>query len=124
MKESLIVLMALIGFAAMSAYAQTWSPALEDSPLSRFSEEDISLFAAARKEALEQRADGSEVPWQNPDTGASGTVTPTRTDRTGGRECRMLRVVNQAEGQSEQSEFWFCKMPDGTWKIASPVPGG
>src|SRR5262245_14653515 len=37
---------------------------------------DWTLATAALREALAKDDDGGSVPWQNPDTGARGTVTP------------------------------------------------
>lgn len=98
--------------------AQFGDRLLKGTPLSAFTDEDISLFEAAQSEALEERRDGSVVSWENPDTGASGTVTPLQTDRRGDGECRLLRIVNRADNRQGESQFWFCRQPDGQWKIA------
>ncbi len=121
MKQSLSILLMLIGVATAGAlHAQGWAPLLGDSPFGEFSESDLSLFEAARNEALEKREEGSTVSWSNPDTGSSGSVTPIETRRGGGDLCRLLRVVNRVDGQMGESEFWFCRQPDGSWKIATP----
>lgn len=117
----LVVLMVLTGlFATAPSYAQGGYLGLKDTPISEFSEEDLSLFGKAHSEALEDRADGDTVSWKNPDTGASGTITPLKTDRIDGRECRLLRIINSAGGRTGDSRFWYCKQPDGLWKIVSP----
>lgn len=117
----LAMLMLMAGFFTMScAQGQVWSPLLKDTPLSRFSEEDIALFEAARNDALNNRPDGAAVSWKNPETGASGTVIALDTKRSGGRKCRLLRLINRADGREGDSRFWFCKQPDGSWKISSP----
>lgn len=112
----LIVIVAL----AVPSYAQVGFRGLKDTPLSEFNEEDLALFESAQKEALENRSDGDTVSWKNPHTGASGTVTPLRTDRINDRRCRLLRIVTGAGGRSGESRFWYCKQPDGKWKIISP----
>lgn len=120
MRRSMAVMMVLVGLlAAVPSYAQGGHRALEDTPLSEFNEEDFALFENAHKEALENRADGESVPWNNPDSGASGTITPLKTDQIGGRDCRLLRIVNRAGGRTGDSRFWYCKQPDGQWKITS-----
>src|SRR5215471_19798677 len=42
-------------------------------------ERDKKLQARAATKALESAPSGRSVPWQNPDNGHAGTVTPTRT---------------------------------------------
>lgn len=118
---SFLSILTLLGLAATGPlFAQGFWPLLEDSPISRFSDEDLALFQAAQSEALEERPDGSAVSWENPDTGASGSLIPLKTDRIGERRCRLLRIINHAGGFSGDSRFWFCKQPDGSWKITSP----
>jgi surface antigen len=118
----ILVLMGLVGTAP--SYALVGYRGLKDTPVSEFNEEDLSLFEKAHKEALKNRADGDTVSWKNPDTGASGTITPLKTDRIGGRDCRLLRIVNSAGGRTGDSRFWYCKQPDGKWKITSPEKSG
>ncbi|HTU01845.1 MAG TPA: RT0821/Lpp0805 family surface protein, partial [Candidatus Sulfotelmatobacter sp.] len=52
-------------------------------------ERDKRTAAEAARQALEAAPTGTAVAWQNPDTGHSGTVTPTRTYQTAsGAYCR------------------------------------
>ncbi len=121
MERFAAVLFVLIGLVTAGApQAQNWAPLLKGSPFSAFNEEDMSLFVAARDEALEKREDGSTVSWSNPDTDSSGSVTPIETRRGGGDLCRLLQFVNRVDGRTGESRFWFCRQPDGTWKIATP----
>ncbi len=121
MRSHAAFLIVLASIAAMDlVHAQGWSGLLSDTPLSRFSDEDLSIFEAAVTEALESRPDGSSIPWENPNTGASGSVTPLNTERRDQRECRLLDIINRAEGRSGSARFWFCRNPDGIWKSVSP----
>lgn len=123
MKHRALILLTLAGvIIATSLQAVNWSPVLKDSPMSHFSDEDMDLLDDATTEALNTGADGSEVTWANPVTGASGTVIPMRSEKTEDSECRLLRFINRADGMTGDSRFWFCKMPDGSWKITSPPP--
>ena len=94
--------------------------AFKDSPISKFTEQDMDYFEAARAEALEKRADGESVSWVNPKSGNSGTVTPIRTYESDGSRCRLLGIVNRAGNQSGESRFNFCQQADGGWKLVSP----
>lgn len=93
---------------------------LKDSPISKFTEQDMTYFEAARTEALEKRADGESVSWANPETGNSGTVTPIRTYERAGSRCRVLEIVNRAGKQRGESRFNFCEQTNGEWKVVSP----
>ncbi len=117
MRSHAAFLIVLASIAAMDlVHAQGWSGLLSDTPLSRFSDEDLSIFEAAVTEALESRPDGSSIPWENPNTGASGSVTPLKTERRDQRECRLLDIINRAEGRSGSARFWFAgtRMAYGT----------
>ncbi|WJW74288.1 RT0821/Lpp0805 family surface protein [Thiohalobacter sp. IOR34] len=76
------------------------------------------LDQACTGQTLEYAPDNQAVTWQNPDTGASYTVTPTRTYEAGdGRYCR--EYISQASigGQEQQVQGTACRQPDGSWKI-------
>lgn len=67
--------------------------------------------------ALENNNVGQTSSWSNPDTGHSGSVTPTRTDyRTGGR-CRNYRTTITVDGRTERAIGRACRQADGTWRI-------
>jgi surface antigen len=56
--------------------------------------------------------------WHNPDSGHSGSITPTRTyEADGGQYCREYRQTVVIGGQEEQAYGTACRQPDGTWKI-------
>jgi surface antigen len=60
------------------------------------------------------------VAWKNPDTGHSGTVTPTKTYQApGAGYCREYQATVEIEGKQEKASGKACRQPDGTWKIAS-----
>ena len=68
--------------------------------------------------ALETNPTGTGTTWRNPDTGHYGTVTPTRTYRTAGRDCREFRHEVVMNGHPEVVYGTACRDPDGTWRIA------
>lgn len=75
----------------------------------------------ARKQAqmsLESSRTGQTSSWQNPDSGHSGTFTPTRTyQEPSGQYCREYTQTVTVGGEKQQSHGTACRMPDGTWKI-------
>ena len=70
--------------------------------------------------ALEKNPVGRASSWSNPDTGHSGTVTPTRTYQTAsGRTCREYQQTVTIDGRTEQAYGRACRQPDGSWKITN-----
>jgi len=61
---------------------------------------------------------GQTTTWSNPDTGNSGTYTPTSasTDRNG-EECRDFESTVVIDGKEEQASGRACRQDDGAWKI-------
>ncbi len=70
--------------------------------------------------ALEKNPVGRASSWSNPDTGHSGTVTPTRTYQTAsGSPCREYQQTVTIDGKTERAYGRACRQPDGSWKIAN-----
>ena len=68
--------------------------------------------------ALEKNRTGAASAWRNPDSGNRGTVTPTRTYRTGqGQYCREYQQTITVGGKTEQAYGRACRQPDGSWRI-------
>jgi len=64
---------------------------------------------------------GKTIDWSNPQSGNSGTVTPTREGRhTGsGNYCREFKQTVTIDGRTEEAYGVACRQPDGSWKINS-----
>ncbi len=83
-------------------------------------ERDKRLASEAAARALESSPSGKPVAWQNPDSGHSGTVTPTRTYQAAdGNYCREYQTVVVIDGKQERSSGTACRQPDGTWRIVN-----
>lgn len=68
--------------------------------------------------SLESSQTGTTSTWRNPDSGHSGTFTPTRTYQTAeGRDCRDYEQTIYVDGRSETATGRACRNPDGTWQI-------
>jgi surface antigen len=81
---------------------------------------DKRLQAEAAHRALETAPSGQSVAWKNPESGHSGTVTPTKTYQTAsGTYCRDYQATVEIEGKQERASGRACRQPDGTWRIAS-----
>lgn len=78
---------------------------------------DKRLAAEAQQRALEAAPTGTPVAWNNPDSGHSGTVTPTRTYRSEGTYCREYQHTVTIDGKQERAYGTACRQPDGSWKV-------
>jgi surface antigen len=68
--------------------------------------------------ALEYKQTGGSAAWSNPDSGASGAVTPTQTYiAADGRPCREFTQTVVVDGQRETITDTACRDRDGTWQI-------
>lgn len=61
---------------------------------------------------------GQAIAWNNPQTGNSGTITPTRDGTTNtGRYCREYTQTIMVGGQKQSGVGQACRNPDGSWEI-------
>lgn len=79
---------------------------------------DQGYHGRTAQNALETQRIGATSTWTNPDSGHSGTVTPTRTwQRYDGRYCREFEQTVQIDGRLERATGTACRQDDGTWRI-------
>lgn len=63
---------------------------------------------------------GYEVPWNNPQSGNSGVIVPTRTgQRADGAQCREYQQTIYGGGRAQKGYGQACRQQDGTWQIAN-----
>lgn len=112
---ALLTLLFAVHYVPATATVRTL---MGDLPLEEFSDEDQSLFRASLKDALEHKPDGATLDWKNPNSESSGSVTPISTFEDSGMTCRKARIVNRVAESVNESVFVFCRVSDGSWKIA------
>jgi surface antigen len=79
---------------------------------------DKQLATQAAQQAFEKNPAGQASVWDNPDSGNSGSVTPTKTYQlASGQYCRQYHQKIIVGGQPETSYGTACRQPDGTWQI-------
>jgi surface antigen len=79
---------------------------------------DILYAERNATNALETNQVGTASTWRNPDSGHSGTFTPTRTYQTAlGENCRDYEQTVFIDGKTETATGRACRNTDGTWKI-------
>ena len=84
----------------------------------KMDEVDRQKMAQAHGQAFEYGGVGQATEWRNPDSGNSGSVTPTRTyQRSNGQYCREYQQEVTIDGNSERGYGTACRQPDGSWQI-------
>jgi surface antigen len=84
---------------------------------------DWTLTSVALKEALGQKDEGASVPWQNPNSGTRGTVTPVAAAYIkDGFACRNFIASHVGEGRESWYEGTACRVHRGEWEIRSARP--
>ena len=68
--------------------------------------------------SLEHTRSNETTRWDNPDSGNSGTMTPTRTyQQSAGQYCREYRQTVIVGGEKQDAYGTACRQPDGSWLI-------
>jgi len=81
---------------------------------------DRAYMKRNTQESLERGRTGTTSSWNNPDSGNSGTVTPTQTfQKADGQYCREFEQTVYADGKEQVATGRACREPDGSWKIVS-----
>ena len=71
-------------------------------------------------DGLEYSKTGTTTAWKNPDSGNSGTFTPTKTYQSySGENCREFESSIFVDGNEETATGQACRQEDGTWKVMS-----
>ena len=85
----------------------------------------MAYARAAASDALARGAKDSSVPWQNPETGAGGNITPLATSYSeGGRPCRDFLASYVHGGSQDWLQGAACRAADGAWEIRRLKPLG
>jgi surface antigen len=81
---------------------------------------DKQLAAQNAQNTFENARTGQTSTWQNPDSGNSGTITPTHTFQNAtGQYCREYQQTIKVGGETQQGYGTACRQADGSWKIVS-----
>ncbi len=83
---------------------------------------DVMYHRRTQSDALEHNRVGTTSSWKNPDTGASGSITPTRTYESNGRYCREFNQWIQVDGKNVRGHGTACREEDNSWEIMDNRP--
>ena len=80
---------------------------------------DLQYSNSSASNALESSRTGTTSRWINPDSGNSGTITPTNTYQNSyGQYCREFSQTIVIGGKNQSSYGNACRQSDGSWQIA------
>jgi surface antigen len=81
-------------------------------------QKDKEMAQQAAQRAFENSRSGESSAWQNPDSGNSGSITPTRTYQApSGQYCREYEQDIAVGGKVEKTYGTACRQADGSWQI-------
>lgn len=81
---------------------------------------DMAYYQRTSQNALETNKTGTTSRWVNPDSGNSGTITPTHTYTTSNDvHCREYTQTINVGGKMVEGFGEACRQPDGSWKIVN-----
>lgn len=79
---------------------------------------DRAYAAQTASRSLETAPIGRTSQWRNPNSGHSGTFTPTRTyRRSSGQYCREYNTTVYVGGREQQGYGTACRQRDGSWQL-------
>jgi surface antigen len=86
-------------------------------------EGDLVIARAAVSEVMSKGGKDASVSWENPQTGARGTVTPIATARSGdGITCHEFLASFEREGNSSWMQGEACRANKGKWEVRTLKP--
>jgi hypothetical protein len=87
------------------------------------SEADLAYARAAASDVLGGSGKDASVPWQNPNTGAGGNITPLAASYTeGGVACRDFLASYVHAGSEDWLQGAACRTGQGSWEVKSLKP--
>lgn len=84
---------------------------------------DWAIAKSALRQALGREEAGASQPWENPTSGARGTITPVAAIyEKGGFACRNFIVSHVRESHENWYEGTACRMHRGQWDVTTTRP--
>ena len=103
-------------FAIAGALAGAWAGSAIAKGMTA---QDRTYYDSAATQAQNAPV-GKTITWYNPNSGAQGTITPTRVGQdSNGDTCREYQQTITVGGKSEKAYGTACKQPNGSWKIVN-----
>ena len=98
-------------------------PAVRVADRASVAEGDLVYARAAAADVLSRGGKDSSVPWQNPQTGAGGNITPLDTAYSeGGEPCRDFLASYVHGGSQDWLQGAGCRTLGGPWEVKRLKP--
>ena len=120
MKSRMLVLALVAAFMMAPAALPQSLGWMRGEAASFFTDRDWELLRSTLGEALDGAADGEAREWRNENSGASGRITPLKTETRDQTTCRRLRIESEARGAKSSYRYLFCRVGDGPWALGRP----
>ena len=86
-------------------------------------EDDLAYARAVASDVLARGGRDASVPWENPQTGAGGNITPLATSYSeGGLACRDFLASYVHGGSQDWLQGAACRTSRGTWEVRQLKP--
>ena len=93
------------------------------APAESPAEADLAIAHAALSEILAKGGKDTSMPWENPKTGARGTVTPLDSGHyQGGTTCRDFLASYVKDGSESWLQGEACRVARGKWEVRNLRP--
>ena len=107
------------GSIAATPVSVTTGQAISEAP----AEADLAIARATASEVLSRGGKDTSAPWENPATGARGTVTPVANAYSQhGFTCRDFLASYVRAGSEAWLQGEACRMHQGRWEVRSLKP--
>jgi surface antigen len=91
--------------------------------ISQPAEADLAYARAAASDVLARGGKDASVPWENPQTGAGGNITPLATSyNEGGLPCRDFLASYVHGGSQDWLQGVACRTSGGGWEVRRLKP--
>jgi surface antigen len=99
------------------------APAAEKAAATLPPDQDLALTKAAVHDLLSRGGQDTSLPWENPRTGARGTVTPIASAYTqDGFTCRDFLASYVRDGAESWLQGEACRIHRGKWEVKALRP--
>jgi 17 kDa outer membrane surface antigen len=114
---SLLALLLVWQTSASAQYGRTFRSSI------KLTSSDLVIIRKIVREDFTAKPNGTTLPWSNPESQNSGTVTLLNRFNSEGRDCRRVRyLVNPGPQQppsviSATYVLTSCRLADGSWRL-------
>lgn len=92
-------------------------------PIAELAEADLAIARATVSEALSKGGKDTSMPWENPKTGARGTITPLASAYSqNGLTCHDFLASYVRNGSESWLQGEACRIDQGRWEVRHMKP--